>query len=319
MRILVLNDIHLAASPPLGCRDIYVDDIKNMMLEARDYARSEQCEYTVFTGDFWHAKRNVPYGLVRWAVELLQEWPGRKLAIVGNHDLGYGGLASVPHQPIGVLFQAGVLEWLEHDLVVENDGVRVQFSPANYRDDIDHNPWNYSLERADNVTWAVKVAHGTIVPPGKPFPFHTIPMDTIPTDGMDLVLYGHPHYDAGIQTVNGCTFACFGSLGRTQRTEENLTRAMRLLCVEFNPDCLNLYELPLTSASSPADLFYEKDNDEEIDVSAALKRFVRDIEQAIRLEEGDSLDEVIALLADTVDDRAKVRLVEYLDKAGLNG
>lgn len=323
IRILVINDVHLAASPPMGCRDIYVDDIKNMLTEARQYARDNECDFTVFTGDFWHSKRNVPHGLVRWAIDLLQDWPGRKLAIVGNHDLSFNGLASVPTQPIGVLFQAGALEWLQEDTVFEvehsdmPEPVRIQFSPANYRDDIDHNPWNYGLDRADNVDWAIKVAHGTITVPGKEYPFHIVPMDKIPTDGMDICLFGHPHWDVGVHTVNGCTFASLGSLGRTQHTDDNEQRVMRLLQVQLSKTEVFFDELPLGSAAPAAELFLTKAGT-EVQVSKSMRSFVRSIEEATRLEEG-SLDEVIAKLGDSVDDRAKLRLVDYLDKAGFNG
>ena len=330
IRALVLNDVHVAASPPLGCRDLYVEDIFNMLREARSYVIDMNIQYTVLTGDLFHAKRNVPYWLVRDLIELFAEWPGRKLAIVGNHDLGYGGLASIPHQPIGVLFEAGVLEWLKDDIVTADvdpfindeddprDVVRIQWSPANYRDDLDFNPWNFALERAENVHWAVKVSHGSLTPPGKPFPYHTIPINTVPTEGMDLVLNGHLHNDSGLQEVKGCTFACLGSIGRTQRTEENLTRAMRLLCVEFSADRMDFVELPLTSAATAADLFYAKDDGEEVEISAALKRFVGGIEAAVRLEEGDSLDAIITNLGSD-DTRAQRRLVDYLSKAGFDG
>lgn len=333
IRALVLNDIHVAASPPIGARDLYVQDVFNMLREARDYARNNGCHYTILTGDLFHAKRNVPYWLVRDLIELFAEWPGRKLAIVGNHDLGYGGLASVPHQPIGVLFEAGVLEWLREDIVTEDcipnapgqphgdcEHVRIQWSPANYTDTLDHNPQNFGLERRDGVDWAVKVSHGSLTPPGKPFPYHTIPVNTVPTEGMDLVLNGHLHNDSGLQDVKGCTFACLGSLGRTQRTEDNLTRPMRLLQVQFSKTDMFFDELLLVSAAPAADLFYAKDSGEEVEISAALKRFVGGIEAAVRLEEGDSLEEVIAKLGngETVDARAKCRLVEYLSKAGFD-
>jgi len=319
MRVLVVNDIHAAASPPMGCTDLYPSDILNMLREARDYAISEQCEYTVITGDTFHAKRNTPYWLVRELMEIFASWPGRKLAIVGNHDLGYEGLASIPKQPIGVLFEAGVLEWLKDDLVVTSeDGVIVQFSPANYTDTLDHNPFNFGLERQDGVDWAVKVSHGSLTPPGKPFPYHTVPIDTVPTEGLDLVLNGHLHTDSGIQEVNDCTFACLGSLGRTQNNEDNRERQMRLLMVEFTKKTMDCTELPLLSAAKAEDLFLIKQGG-EVEVSKAMQAFVRNIESATRLEEG-SLDEVVARIGgDSVDGRAKLRLVQYLDKAGING
>lgn len=311
-----------------------------MLLEARDYARDNGCAYTVFTGDFWHSKRNVPHGLVRWAIDLLQDWPGRKLAIVGNHDLSFSGQASIPTQPIGVLFQAGVLEWLQEDIVTEDytetaeqyqaqvDGaaadegqrarVRVQWSPANYRDDIDHNPWNYGLTRQENVDWAIKVAHGTITLPGKPFPFHTIPMDTIPTEGMDICLFGHPHWDVGIHTIKDCTFACLGSLGRTQHTDDNEQRVMRLLQVQLSETEVYFDELPLGSAAPASELFLTKAGS-DVEVTKAMRKFVRSLEEAITLEEG-SLDEVLSRVGGgNVDGRARLRLMVYLDKAGLHG
>ncbi len=339
IRILVVNDVHLAASPPMGCTSLYPDDIKNMLVEARQYARDNECAYTVFTGDFWHSKRNVPHGLVRWAIDLLQDWPGRKLAIVGNHDLSFNGQASVPSQPIGVLFQAGVLEWLQEDLFTidcdeeindeddPRDTVCIQWSPANYRDDIDHNPWNFGLERAEiipsgefkgrKIDWAIKVAHGTITVPGKPYPFHIVPMDTIPTEGMDICLFGHPHFDVGIHDVNGCTFACLGSLGRTQHNDENEHRVMRLLQVQLGKNEVFFDELPLGSAAPASELFLTKAG-VDVEVTKSMRRFVRSIEEVISLEEG-SLDAVLAKLGDGVDDRAKRRLIDYLDKAGFNG
>ena len=326
IRALVLNDVHLAASPPMGCTERYTDDIKNMLLEAREYARKNGCAYTVFTGDFFHSKRGTPPGLIRWAMELLQGWPGRKLAIVGNHDQSYRGLDSIPDQPIGLLFQEGALEWLTEDIVTEDciphapgqphgdcDHVRIQWSPANYFPEIDHSPENFKLTRQDNVDWAVKVAHGTIVPPGKPFPYHTVPMDTIDVTGMDLCLYGHPHYDVGVNEVKTTTFICLGSLGRTQANDDEFDRRMRLLQVQFAKDDFFLDELPLGSACPASELFHAK-TAKGGDEDRALTRLMRHIDATTLIEQG-SVDEVLATLPG--DQRAKARLVEYLTRAGL--
>jgi len=313
IRALVINDVHLAASPPMGCTERYTDDIKGMLVEARQYARDNECQYTIFTGDFFHYKRGTPDGLKRWAMELLQEWPGRRLAIVGNHDQSYRGLDSLPDQPIGLLFQEGSMEWLREDLVTEDDGIRIQWSPANYFPEIDHNPQNFRLYRQDNVDWAVKVAHGTIVPPGRTFEFHTVPMNTIDTTGMDLCIYGHPHYDVGVNHVDGCDFVCLGSMGRTQANEDEYTRPMRLLQVQFDKTEFTLDELPLTSATPGAELFLQKKAKDDSE-DRALTRLMRHIDATTLIEQG-SVDEVMATLQG--DTRAKKRLIEYLMKAGL--
>lgn len=319
IRALVLNDVHLAASPPMGCTERYTDDIKNMLLEARDYARSNGCAYTIFTGDFFHSKRGTPPGLIRWAMELLQDWPGRRLAIVGNHDQSYRGIDSIPDQPIGLLFQDEALEWLTEDIITDDIDevgrarIQIQWSPANFFPEIDHDPANFSLKRAEGVDWAVKVAHGTITPPGKPFPYHTIPMDTIDVTGMDLCLYGHPHYDVGVNTVGKTTFACLGSLGRTQANEDEYTRVMRILQVQFGKDDFFLDELLLGRAAPAEELFLAK-SAKGADEDRALSRLMKHIDATTLIEQG-SVDEVLATLPG--DGRAKKRLVEYLTKAGL--
>lgn len=316
IRILVINDVHLAPSPPSGCRDIYVADIKNMLTEARSYAIDMNIDYTVFTGDFFHAKRAGPGtpGIIRWAMELLQGWPGRRLAIVGNHDLTYEGLDSVPDQPIGCLFEDEALEWMRRDFVTTDGDITIQWSPANYHDAIDHNPANFGLERVAGVDWAIKVAHGTLTPPGKGYPYHTVPMDTVPTEGMDLCLYGHPHYDVGVIEHGGCTFACLGSMGRTQNNEDERAREMRLLLVEVTKKTLDFQELPLTSASPADALFYERVVD-TADDGRAMHKLMKSIDSAALIEQG-SIPEVVAALGD-VDPRAAKRLGTYLEKAGL--
>ena len=49
---------------------------------------------------------------------------------------------------------------------------------------------------------------------------------------------------------------------------------MRLLQVQFSKEDMFFDELLLCSAAPAADLFYTKDDGEEVEISAALKRFV---------------------------------------------
>lgn len=325
LRLLAINDVHLAASPPIGCKPVYTNDIMAMLLEARDYAKANAIDVTVFTGDFFHSKRNVPYWLTHWAIECLADWPGRKLAIVGNHDLSEEGIASIPRQPIGVLFASGVLEWLEDDLVV-GDSVRVQFSPANYTDDIDGtateppfanpNPVRYLATKQQDVDYLVKVAHGMLAAPGKTYPFAYTSMGLVVRRApeLDLVLYGHPHYDLGLIEVGNTIFASFGSLGRVARTGENRRRRMHLLEVTFHKDVMDFTDVPLHSALPSVELFIEAEKD-SAELSDGLARFARSMQALLQLET-TSIEDVVAQVSDS-DPVAKRRLVQYLERVGM--
>lgn len=338
--ILIINDPHVAASPPANCNDIYTDDVFNMLEECREIARAKFCQSTVFTGDFFHDKRNVPHWLVRRCAELLLNWPCERLAIVGNHDQSHRGLASIERQPIGVLFETGALTWLKEDVVREYlhklvliDGwqfegqelppqsplVRVQWSPANYFDEIDDDPANFSLERRDDVDWAIKVAHGSLVKSDRDYPagFRVVQMKDVPTAGMDACLFGHLHNDSGIHEVNDCMFVGLGSIGRVASAEYNYTRKVRVALMSLTSTEMTFTPITLKSQVAPEVLFKEKVL-ASVETDDAMKRFARDMEKALAIEEMP-LEEVLAKVTGKgVEPEVKKLVRLHLEEAGLN-
>lgn len=329
VKILVINDIHAAASPPLGCTPAYTEDIFNMLEEAREYCVQNDVDATVFTGDIFHHKRNVADWVKYRLMDLFKLWPGDRLAIAGNHDLGEEGLASIPRQPIGLLFRSGALEWLDKDTVKKypSGGVvgryedpeylKVQFSPVNYFDEIDDDPANFSLERMDDVDWAIKIAHGSLVKPGKKYPdgFRVVPMDTVPTDGMDLCLFGHLHHYTGIIEANDCFFASLGSLGRVARTDYNKTRKMELLLVSLTKDEMSFEKVPLKSALPPEELYLAKAGG-IVDIDEPLSRFARDMSKMLNVEDISLDDVLVSVTKKGVPDTVLRRVKTHLEEAG---
>jgi predicted phosphodiesterase len=332
VNILVLNDIHAASSPPSGARDVWVTDVLDMLDQAREYARKFECQYTVLTGDLFHSKRNVPDWLRVHLIDLFNGWPGRKLAIVGNHDLGYEGLASIKNQPIGTLFASGCIEWLENDIVTvdyedDNDAtttpLRIQWSPTNYFDAIDgdaskppfenDNAAHYGLKRLKNMDWTVKVAHGMLVPPKQSYPYAFTPYSAVPLKGMDVMLYGHPHYDTGCVEYKGVWFCSYGSMGRVARTKENRERGMRLLMMKVSKSEIEREVLPLKSTPSD-ELFFEMEKD-GVEITAPMERFARSVREALSSNDLGSLEDSIEVVGKGVDVRAKKRLVTYIERA----
>lgn len=290
-----------------------------MLEECRQIARDEQCEVTVLTGDLFHAKRNVPHWLVRRVIELFADWPGEKLAIVGNHDQSHLGLASIDRQPIGVVFESGVLHWLRMDEVHDYDGLKVQWSPLNYFDEVDNDPANFGLVRQPDVDWAIKVAHGSLVKSDREYPegFKVVQMKDVPTEGMDALAFGHLHNDGGIHEVNGCMFVGRGSIGRVASAEYNYKRKVKVVLMTLTKDVMTFVTRPLDTQVSPEVLFKEKVlAPPELD--DAMKRFARDMEKALAIEEMP-LEEVLAnVTGKGVEPEVKKLVRMHLEEAGLS-
>lgn len=329
MKILVINDPHVALTPPRGCRPAYTEDVFNMLLEARQYAIDLNVDVTVCTGDWFHSKMNVAHRMVRRSIDILKDWPGLKLFIAGNHDMGAEGINSIANQPLGVLFEAGVCTWLREDLdtrwrVRTREGtgtdVYVQFSPANYSDTLD--PSKLSIVKKTNLPShriTVKVAHADLMPPRKePYPWDVMTYDQIPSDNIDLFLNGHIHNDLGHEIINGCSFVNFGSIGRVARDEYNYNRFMRVALIEVGDvsggDIPAITSLPLTCALPSNELYYEKTG-ADVELSAPMEKFARSIEQMLSVDE-TSIDGLLATVAVGVDKPVVRAVKQHLEEAG---
>jgi DNA repair exonuclease SbcCD nuclease subunit len=252
---------------------------------------------------------------------VLREWPDT-FAIAGNHDMTSGGLSSLWGQPIGGLHRAGALTILLDDRVVEYGGLRIQLSPANFDDNLDRDPANYALRRLKGVDWAIKMAHGMLVPPKKnPFPpnVQVTPMDTVPTTGMDICVFGHPHFDFGVKKVNGCYFVSTGALARVARRSENTDRTIRVMEVEIGAKGTQPAVRPvvLKSVRPASEVFLEKDATlSEVELEEPLRAFAKRMSAALQQDTRETLDGLIDRFGSRVKRRVRKFIHECLEEAG---
>jgi len=287
MKILVINDIHAAATPPRGCRSVYSTDIFNMLEEIRNICVDNQVYLTILTGDLFHHKQNVADWLKEKLIQTFKYWPTEVISIVGNHDLGAAGINSIVSQPIGILFAADVIHWLQADEIRKYGEIILQLSPANWFDGIDDDPANFGLKRMEGVDWALKISHGSLVVSDKDYPkeFKVVSMQNIPTAGMDFCLNGHIHNDQGIKKINDCIFVSTGSLGRVARTDYNYTKKMRLALLTLEKEEASTKFVYLESAMPVEELFYDKITNVTSELDVALTRFTQNIERNLRVKE----------------------------------
>ncbi|KKM05151.1 hypothetical protein LCGC14_1756980 [marine sediment metagenome] len=266
----------------------------------------------MWTGDVFHVKRPsfVSHALMQRLIDLFGEWPGRRLVILGNHDMGPAGVESVSRQPIGVLLRAGVLELMTEDLALTVDDRCVQLSPVHYADDAV--PEHYTLRRMKGVDLAIVVAHGAIMPPKQSPPFDHVSASDIDTTGCDLLCYGHIHEDHGVYKVGSCRFVNFGSLGRVARTGYN-RRDVSVAVVSGDG---TVTKVRLDTALPADEVFITVEGEEDAE-DGDLKAYARELVYALQRGSSTSIEDLLAEVSEGVGKNVKAGVVQYLNEAGL--
>lgn len=318
-KLLFFADLHLAERPPLARSDSYVEELFLKLEELRTIAA--ECDLTVFGGDLlhWNRPTETSHRLVRRVIALLRGWPGPFYLIAGNHDLPPEQLAGLSRTALGVVIEAlcdGPVVFLESDWAVDVDGVQIQLSPAHWQHDIDERPELYGLERIPGVDYAVKVAHGMVMPPGGGWPFPATGMDQIPTVGMDLFLWAHTHWRTGIQRVNETWFASLGAIGRTARSAEERDRQVSALIVSFDGQGeISFEERPLRSMRPAEEVFVWHEQAEKAD-SGLFAGYMAALETGLEVK-GLSIEDALVALEQQAEPEVAKLAREYLVKAGL--
>jgi len=295
----------------------YREQILAMIAEVGDLCQELTGNVDViFTGDTWHSKR--PDRTSHYLVQQVQDvfrnhyHPIFPLLLPGNHDMSSDGEGSLPRQPLGDLRSDAILlrggEPISlRDLVV---------IPRPYNRQRDADPTYYALtedekywlrETKTPATHILLVAHGSILPPGQSRPFPYITADQIDTTGIDVIACGHLHEDLGIHRLkDGTLFLNLGSIARTSRTQDNLTRPVKVAVITFS-DVISVEEVPLKSVLPASEVFYETVmGGTDPDTADEIVEFAESLARGLDVET-ITIDELLADMPDFPDvDREEV-------------
>ena len=322
IKLLVVNDPHVADHPPLGRVDSYCDDILAKLEEVKERASELGVTAVLIPGDLFHVKRapHVSHALVQRLIVLFHSFPCSVYVLPGNHDLSEEGLPSLARQPLGVLAHAGVIRLPGKDVYEGGSGVFLVARPFDAARDADADYYALTDEERAYLSkqgphTTIVVTHGSIVPPGEVRPYPTVAADFIDFTGIDLILGSHIHEHMGVHEVSKGYFANLGSLGRIARTADSMTREVVCLLVTVECGALSFEEVPITSARPAAEVFLAMADGEAVDVFGA-ENFGDSILAALDVEEM-SVADLLATYAADLPDGVKRRLEHYLSAAGL--
>lgn len=237
---VLVGDIHLSDRPPASCTDSYLDDILDMLSYVAKLEKATGADAVVWAGDVFHHKQpsRTSHATVLKLAKVAQEYVRPPLVVTGNHDITSDRLDSLSKQPLGVLYESGVLQeldgwheslpicgvpwqqrWLAPGTIYEAFRAYRQDAPLHTRE-------KWSPDQALVVT------HAPIYPPtvADNVMFELLPLPEVSTamGNSGYLYYGHIHEPHYIFDVEGVTYANMGSLSRGSLHEYNLARKIQV-------------------------------------------------------------------------------------------
>ena len=285
------TDWHLTDVPPARRQDDYC----RAVLAKVDFVRALAERLSgvgVCGGDVFHHKAPRHAGnsfrLIVDLLNALRRFPqGCVFGSVGNHDISYDRMDTLPRQPLGVLVEAGVYRDLNRRPVLfeSADGatrVSLETFPFAEGDATVRNILG-SGPRQGGVDYRVGVVHAYGHPggPGSMFGTRTIGYDELAGADFDALLWGHDHSRHETVEVGGVTHVNLGSLARAAFAYDEVERPVVAAVLSFSAEGMAYGEKavpvkPLEVAFAAADKAVEKAGESE-----EIASFFADMDTAV--------------------------------------
>jgi len=286
------TDWHFTDVPP-GRRH---DDYRLALLDKLAYVRNivEKMHGVALCGGdvFHHKKPSHPGNSLRLIIELiaaLRRFPYEKVfGAVGNHDISFDRMDSLPRQPLGLLMAVGAYHDLNKEAMIftnQDESIKVQ---------VETFPYAEGAETIQNILTAgprqpgVKHRIGIVHAYGHPgdagdmFGTRTIGYNELKGNDFDVLLWGHDHSRHGVDEVGKTTHVNLGSLARAAFSYDELDRPVVAAILSFQPDGTWQYgEKPIPV--KPIDqVFAAADKGvETVAKSEEIKEFFADMDETV--------------------------------------
>ena len=329
VQVITVGDPHVSDKAPVNATDSYTDDIIEMLVWIADEAKRREVDAVILLGDIFHHKapsRN-SHQLVQKMIDVVRyyEKVGVPLwAIVGNHDLTSDRMDSLPSQPLGVLFKAGLrrLEGWHPELPVYGIGWRQDWTTNEDAPSEAFESWRAALGLENDGDPgvlegpALALTHAPVYPPREAAEklFELVPCGG--EKGLSSAMgnqgyfnFGHIHSNHGTWEVDGVTYANFGALSRGSLVEYNLERSIQVAL--WNPEVgFEAVDVP----HKPASEHFKIEKAEEVKAEKlSLDAFLQEVgSSTLDVSSTGSVIQAIQTRPD-VSPRVKKKAIEILE------
>jgi hypothetical protein len=316
------TDWHLTEVPPARRKD----DYRNAVLGKIDFIRGLAGKLHgagLCGGDVFHYKQpRHPGNAIRLIIDLyqaLRKFPqGCVYGSIGNHDLSYDRMDSLPQQPLGLLIASGAY----HDLNIEP----VMFSSQDGLVKVTVETFPYLAEgkaleailsappRLPGITARVGVVHAYGHPgdAGSLFGEPTIGYNQLKGADFDFLLWGHDHSRKETETVGNVTHVNLGSLARAAFAYDEVDRPVVATILSFAADGVRYKEVPVPVRPLEVAFQLADKGMEQVAKSEEIEEFFAGMDATMSgLETTDSREVVAQLCAE--EPRLKSLILELCE------
>lgn len=319
LSFITSSDEHYAPFAPGFCTPSYGDDILEMLEWQGQLARKTSAEAVVRAGDLIHSKNpaHMPMRSLASIARIHRKYGCDTLAIAGNHDMKHNDPTSISSQPLGVLFESGVLQQFT-EKTFEFGTVKTRLIGVEYTTDLDVDGLQSLVKKKDeNYTVAFVHALAAFSPEEKIqaffneriFDYRDLVFEGCP----DVYVFGHYHKDQGIVEHQGVKFVNLGAIARGALTIENLERKPKVSHIKITSSGVSVEEIvvPHKDASEVFDLEKKK----RIDLQMKdMRDFIDKLQANTDMASGGGLKERLATL-DSVPNDLREMVLETLEQA----
>jgi DNA repair exonuclease SbcCD nuclease subunit len=249
------TDWHLSDNPP-GRRQ---DDYRQALFAKIEFVRAltEKVQGVALCGaDVFHIKNPKStansFSLLVEILHVLRRFPHQGIwGTVGNHDLSYDSMSTLPNQPLGLLIAAGVYRNIIGQPVVftnREDTVRVQIESFPYANGEETLARLLATgKRPDGITYRVGLVHAYGLPGngGTMYGERKIGYSEVKDLDFDFLLWGHDHSRHETDTVGNITHINLGSMARAAFASDEIERPVVAVVLDLADEGFFVKEVPI--------------------------------------------------------------------------
>lgn len=322
--LVAATDLHMTDTPPRSRIDDYVESLFDKYGQIGALADKVKADGIFFGGDIFHIKTPTKnsHRLVARLGAATRAFGRPVGTAVGNHDLRYNLMDTLPEQPLGVMFHHGTMVNLcDTPMTFERNKARVKLvaSPFQLKGDATQAE---ALVRDEPGQLVVGVLHQyASLKGGTAYQYDELggePVikyaDLLPYDP-SVYFFGHWHIDQGVEKVGDKYFINIGSMSRGSLAKENLERVPKMVIIRIrSEDDYEVEEVPFKVR--PAGEAFDLERKAKVDEEAKrIEEFALDLKSKVADTEPTQITEKLESMIDDTEVREMV--LELLEEAGL--
>jgi DNA repair exonuclease SbcCD nuclease subunit len=241
------TDVHLSDRPPGRRMGNYREEILAKLRFMQEWTNSKN-GIGLCGGDVFHSKSPIspsnPTNLITETMDILKGFNhGHVWGIVGNHDVQWDRIETLPNQPLGLLQHGGAYEVMnEPTTFLSNTGFSVQIVPFHFGPEVDVLArildMDAQLKEGPQPNFRIGMAHAMARKGGAQslFGHPIIGYDLLEGIGFDAFLWGHDHSFIPPTEIGQCLHLHPGSFARAAFSSDEAERDVLALGLRFESE-----------------------------------------------------------------------------------